>query len=347
MNENDRFAMEKMINLGTSFTAIANQLDVSISTISREYSKGLVSTKKGFVYRGFEGQRVSELALSKRGKRSIFESVDKGIITQLERLIAVDKYSPAAAMAALKHQGIKIPFCLKTLYSYIDKGLFNRISNLDLPVKPNKKRKYRKIRAKQPPVGDSIELRPKEVETRDDFGHWEMDLVIGHRSEKKVILSLTERKSRFQLLRLISRGQSSIRSALDELELELGVDFPKIFRTITVDNGAEFRDYQALQRSLCTDGYRTRIFYCHPYTPSERGTNEVQHRLLRRFAPKYSSLSRHFNQKQMIKVQQWMNNYPRRIFSWTTAMQVFLSELLSLGIQINFRTKRVFAVNDS
>ena len=71
--------------------------------------------------------------------------------------------------------------CYKTVYNYIDNDLFLNISNKDLPVKKNnKKRNYKKIRtAITNSKGTSISERPKYIEEREEYGHWEMDTVVG------------------------------------------------------------------------------------------------------------------------------------------------------------------------
>ena len=94
-------------------------------------------------------------------------------------------------LGELKAQGREGEFnttvCVATLYSYIDKGVFLKLTNKDLPVKKNKKRGYKKVRKQQAraAAGDSIEKRPEEIDQREEFGHWEMDSVIGKRGVSK------------------------------------------------------------------------------------------------------------------------------------------------------------------
>jgi len=61
---------------------------------------------------------------------------------------------------------------------------------------------------------------------------------------------------------------------LDKIEHRIGAMFSKLFKTITVDNGVEFSDYQGMKRSLLHEGDRTKIYYCHAYSSYERGSNE-------------------------------------------------------------------------
>lgn len=345
LTERDRFVMEKLLNCGMSFTVVARELGVSVSTISREYARGVVKTATGFKYKGAEGQNNSSVALSKRGKKAKFFDLDKKMLSRLEKLIAWKKYSPAAAIAKLRLDGYLVPICTRTLYSYINEHRFSFLTNRHLPVKPYKTRTYKKIRAKRPPSGESIEDRDPAVNTREEFGHWEMDLVIGSRRGEDVILSLTERKTRFQLLRLIRRKGEDVDGILDSFEFGLKSNFSTIFKTITVDNGAEFRDYYSLRKSVFSTDSRLRIFYCHPYSSYERGSNEVQHRLLRRFSPKHQKIS--LSGKELVSIQRWMNNYPRKMFGWENSHRRFLYEINHLGIKLSHTIKQIFAVDDS
>lgn len=92
--------------------------------------------------------------------------------------------------------------CTTTLYSYIDKGIFLRLTNKNLPVKKNTKRKYKKVQKQaRASAGESIEKRPEEIDTREEFGHWEMDTVKGKRGKSKnSLLVLTERKTRDEII---------------------------------------------------------------------------------------------------------------------------------------------------
>src|SRR5699024_9951474 len=84
----------------------------------------------------------------------------------------------------------------RTLSNYVDQGLLN-IHNYDLPEKLKRNTKIYRIRKNKKKLGRSIEQRPQEVNKRDVFGHWECDLVLGHKTkDDEVLLTLSERMSR-------------------------------------------------------------------------------------------------------------------------------------------------------
>ena len=118
---------------------------------------------------------------------------------ELERLIVEERYSPDAALEWLHRYGKAglVTICTKTLYRYIDCELFAGISNKHLPVKRNRKQRKQRIQRKAYTnlIGKSIEQRPKQVEERQEQGHWEMDCVVGKSSTKACLLVLTERVS--------------------------------------------------------------------------------------------------------------------------------------------------------
>ena len=121
----------------------------------------------------------------------------------------------------------------------------------------------------------------------------------------KSVLVLTERKTRAEIV-LKPRDKTTAETvkSLQRLRRYLGRDWKLLFKTITCDNGSEFADQAGI------DALGVQTFYCHPRCPSERGTNEINNKLVRRKFPKGQSL-RKVTQKQAIAVQQWVNQYTR------------------------------------
>ena len=99
---------------------------------------------------------------------------------------------------------------------------------------------------------------------------------------------------------------------------------------LQVDNGSEFSDYNGIRLSRTGDEERTEVFYCHPYSAYERGSNENQNKLVRRFVPKGTDLNK-LKQRDISKIETWINNYPRRIFGGETANDRFERELAAVS----------------
>ena len=163
----------------------------------------------------------------------------------------------------------KTSVCYKTVYNYLDNDLFLNISNKDLPVKKGgKKRKYHHIRKTYNNVkGRSISERPPEIESRQEYGHWEMDTVVGKSGTKAALLVLSERKTREELIfKLKSKSQSEVHRYLDRLERKHGRHFSENFKTITCDNGCENLDFASIEKSIRNKEQRTKVYYAHPFS---------------------------------------------------------------------------------
>jgi transposase, IS30 family len=110
-----------------------------------------------------------------------------------------------------------------------------------------------------------------------------------------------------------------VQQAIDKLERKTGRRFKEIFKTITVDNGSEFLDSERLESSIKDPSQkRFKLYYAHPYSAWERGSNENANKLIRRFIPKGASISKLRN-KDIHRIENWMNNYPRRILGYQCA----------------------------
>ena len=339
----DRIKIEALLKAGHSIKEIADLLHVHRSTIYREVKRGIFTalnsdlTTEERYSPDIAEDKYRENLKSKGGVLKIGNDIK--LANYIEDKIINEDYSPAAVLGEIKAQGkegkFKTTICVTTLYSYIDKGIFLRLTNKNLPVKKNKKRKYNKVNKQQTraAAGTSIEKRPDEVEERKEFGHWEMDSVIGKRGKSKnSLLVLTERKTRAEIIfKLPEHTAAEVVSAVDRLERKWGELFKQVFKTITVDNGSEFAYCEELERSILKEGeQRTKLYYCHPYSSWERGTNEVTNKLVRRKIPKGENFDSKTDE-EIQSIENWINNYPRRIHEYRTAGELFAEEVRKIG----------------
>jgi len=252
-------------------------------------------------------------------------------------------YSPAAILLYIKEHGLIFDtnVCRVTLYSYIEKGVFYKISNKHLLRKGTRKKKtvQKKIIKKLPNIEHSIEKRPLEVNMRDSFGHWEGDTVIGTKNKGETVLTLTERLTRMELIfRSPGKNAGNTVTMLNRLERRIGsANFKKVFKSITFDNGTEFSDVTGMEFSPYTKKQRTNVYYCHPYCSCERGTNENQNGFIRRFMPKGTPISR-YSDEYIQYVQDFINKYPRALFNGQNSEKLFKQELDKLNVK-NFLDK--------
>lgn len=329
---NDRLTLEKFQKAKTPIKQIAYALGCHMSTVYRELQRGQYThlnsdyTTEQRYSPDIAHNKYKAHLKAKGGNLKI--SNDIALANFIEEKIITEKYSPAAVLDYIRQKGLKFNVTIKsvhTIYNYIDKGVFLNLTNKHLPVRGNKKNAYKKIRpAKRATAGTSIEKRSATINARQSFGHWEMDTVIGKRNGKKeILLVLTERFTRYEIVKKIpNKTASSVVRALDSIERKYGKRFPQLFQSITVDNGCEFSDVVNMLRSVRKKGNRTDIFYCHAYCSWERGSNENQNRLIRRWYPKGTDFST-VTVKEVELLQDWINDYPRRIFNGYSSKDLF------------------------
>lgn len=326
----DRLQIEAWERIGTPAKIIAEELGVHVSTIYRELKRGRYDRLNSDLtminrYSPDIAEKKYQANLRAKGAELKIGN-DHEFAEYVEYKIAVEKYSPGAVLGEIKRKSIKFNTSISktTLYRYIDQGVFLSVTNKDLPVKRNKdKPKYKRVKASRPPAGRSIEKRPEEILTREEFGNWEMDSVVGKQGTKKILLVLTERKTRLEIIRLLKdKTAKSVVEAIDSIEEEMGsAVFRKVFKTITVDNGCEFSDYKGIENSN-NNQPRTTLYFCHPYSSYERGSNENQNRLIRRHYPKGFDFS-NASSTNIKKLEKWINDYPREIFGWYSSSDLF------------------------
>ena len=337
-----RDKLEALYNARIPVKRIAAELGYTETSIYRELKRGfymhtnsdLTETRK---YSAEKAQRSADLNATAKGA-PIKLGKDRAFARFVEDMILKHHYSPSAILDYIKENNLEFDtnVCRVTLYNWIDAGVFLNVTNKNLLRKGKMKKKQRKVKpVKQLPRENSIEKRPKEISKRNTFGHWELDSVIGTVKKGETLLVLTERLTRMELI-FKSRDKSAVSTVLmiNRLERKLGSkNFRRIFRSVTCDNGTEFSNTIGMELSPYTGKKRTSIYYCHPYCSSERGSNENQNAFIRRFIPKGTSISQ-YSSAYIEKVQDYINDYPRRIFDGQNSTKRFLSELDKLNIKI-------------
>ena len=151
----------------------------------------------------------------------------------------------------------------------------------------------------------------------------EIDTVIGEKTVNDcVLLTIVERKTRNAIVRSIaSKTASAVMNELKHISNLYGDQFSQVFKTITGDNGSEFADLSTLE-----DDSDTKVYFTHPYSSFEKGTNERHNGLIRRFIPKGKRMS-DYSSSDISFIEEWMNTLPRRILKYKTPEELFESQL--------------------
>ena len=328
-----RLKLETLYNAKHSVKEIATMVGVSICTIYRELKRGEYEhkTKQSNFWYGDKIKYEKRYSAQKAQERYDFLCTAKGrplkigndheLINYINNRVKNEDITPHAVWGDILHKQMqfKTTISRQTLYNYMELGL---IEKKTLGLK--KKKSKRKAKAiKRVAKGVSIEQRPEEIKARNTFGHWEMDCVCG--STKATFLVLTERLTRQEMIfKMENQKSASVLNCINSLERKFGKKFKQVFKSITVDNGSEFLDFQALEKSIYgRNSKRTQLYYCHAYCSCERGTNERINREIRRLVPKGTNLATYSN-ADVQRIENWVNNYPRKVLGFATSQELFM-----------------------
>lgn len=341
ITESQRYQIEALLKAKHTISEISAQLGHKYNTLYKEIKRGTVKQidsqlEEHFVYKADYAQMKYNQNTSNRG-RNLKIGTDYKLVAYIEDMIKNKKYSPEALLLHARNEGLQFDtqLCFKTIYNYFDMDLFLNASIEDLPTKKKKrkpKNKESKI-ALNNRFGRSIEKRDESIKERKTYGHWEMDTVVSAQGTgKSCLLVLSERMTRAEIIiKIRNKKTTSVIHALNMLEKKLGSrKFKEKFKTITTDNGVEFLDTVGIEKSRYTKENRTTLYYCHPYSSYERGTNENINRMIRRFFPKGTNFDT-VTTKQVSMVQDWINNYPRKILGGISSRQYIDSLQLSVA----------------
>lgn len=330
----ERLLIEHMYNKQKKrYREIGEELGKNRSSIYREIKRGLVEVSnsdlsKRIDYSAVIGENRKAEKSSNKGP-NLKIGKDRKLSSFIEEKIKKN-YSPEVIAAEVRRENtFEIKLHWKTIYNYIDKGIL-LIDRKDLTYgnyrKVKKEKKYDSVSRRKLKAGRMISDRPKEIELREELGHWEMDLVEGSKDrDKKVLLVLTERVSRKEIIELLpTKEQASVIKALNRIEKREGVvKFRNKFKTITTDNGSEFLNYKGIEKSYSkSKKRRTNQYFANAYSSWQRGSNENQNKLIRRFLPKGTSF-KELTSSDVKQIENWMNNYPRKMFNFKSPNEIY------------------------
>lgn len=316
--EKERYQLEAYYNkLHMKPKEISKLMGKHINTIYNELKRGrvkLVNTelKEYYLYCADYAQEKYKYNATAKG-RQLKIANDYAFAEFIETKIKKEKYSFYAVLETAKGH-FKTDVCLRTLYNYYYRCVLN-IKPVDMPYNKRKRNDYKLPKRIYRFGRRLIDERPNEVVERDSFGHWELDSVVSGKGCKQALLVLTERKTRYELIfRIKNKTCAEVWRRFESISKKLGESFGKVFKTVTCDNGVEFSTNYEFKDERVKKFVQTNLYYCHPYCSSERGSNEKQNTLIRRFIPKGVHISA-YTDKYIKQVQDWINAYPRKIFN--------------------------------
>lgn len=322
---------------------LSNLIGTSLSNLYDIIKDGLITTLDYELRERIEFS--STVAFNKRNKKSIESNSSKRekakpfidlIIKELKspyNINSVDEIINDLKRNRSDEIAGMVTICTSTFYNFVNDDKIENFNINLLPVKPHRKQKNtsnKEGKRKRDKI-NSIENRPFLPDNRDEFGHWEGDTVIGSSKIENsgACFTLVERKTRFQIVvKMEDRKSDTVLKAVKKIknfypELK-GYKLEEIFKSITFDNGVEFAKWKQIEKFL-----HTTIYFAHPYSSYERGSNENGNKLLRLFLPKSCDMKLYTN-SYVINVNELINTKIRKILGYKSSLELFTNELTKL-----------------
>ncbi|QQY83013.1 IS30 family transposase [Tamlana sp. s12] len=322
----ERIKIETLLNEKKSKAYIANILGRSRSTITREINKWITSPEDKYAaelahwcaHQDYLNKRnLDKISTYKSLKFYVYKGLLKGWTPeQISGRIKI-KY-PNDKMMSISHEAI-----YRHIYLTPQGALNKKLIKL-LTRKKTRRRPIKKVRGKGSKIPNqvSIDSRPKHIDLRNEIGHWEGDLIIG-KGQKSAIGTIVERKSRYTLIvKLKSRKADEVAKMFSKKLKQLN---EKLRKSMTYDNGIEMAKHQYI-----TQKTGMKIYFAHPYSSWERGTNENTNGIIRRDLPKGTDFNV-ISEKQLLILEQKLNNKPRKIIGFKTPKEVLDFELKNVA----------------
>jgi len=313
----DRQYILKMRKLGLGTCEIANKLSRNHSVVSRFLSNipysPYLSRMDSYELAYEMHQRAKQKRRTSRKKQRLKSKAIRDYVQ--DRII--EGWSPELIAGKLKldHPGLKTNY--ESIYQWIYKERRELIKYLYYNgEKRNRKRASKRSNRSKPGyvAKTSIDQRPRSVNSRKEFGHWEGDTIVSRQS-KSAIFNLVERKTRYLLLKKMPdlTADSGAMVVIGNLSMIP----PKLRKTATFDNGPENSDFTRMEKELGINTY-----FCHPYTASERGTVENRNKFLRKYFPKKTDFEK-VTDAEVQMVQDKHNHRPMKCLGFRTPHEVF------------------------
>lgn len=306
LSKKERFRIHIHLDKGKSIQEIAKLLGRHRSTIYREVKRN-----------SFNKRYLPDTAHKKYKRRRSRKTKSKiKLCNKLFWYIAQKLklgWSPEQISGRMRQKGKGYYACHETIYRYIyqcKKGA--DWSQYLCKAKPYRGKKIdRRVRDYKYKGIKLISARPKEISTREQFGHWEGDTIAFSKDKYINMTTLVERKTRFSICVLNQSRQSH--EVMSKIQFIMQGLPNYCWKTITFDQGSEFAYYRLLERPK----KRCSVYFCYPRSPWQRGSNENMHGRIRRFLPKGYDTEL-LNQSGVANLAKKLNNTPRKVLNYLT-----------------------------
>lgn len=307
--------LSMLISASYSYRSIGKILGMHHSTVSREIRKNSISHYNTLRYDPvIAEERARERKRRTRGSKI---ATDEWLQRFIETMLK-SSWSPDVISGYLRVNNSKKYISHETIYKYIYREKREWIPLLAFGHKRRHRRsgKYQNRKKVLIPGRVLIAERPKEVQDRSIFGHYEADTFISRASKVAVLISIERKTRKIRLKKLKRKTADCVRKKL----VESLYGNRRSVKSITYDNGTENTMHQEVNKILDCKSY-----FCNPYHSWERGSVEQAIGLVRRFIPKGRDLSLLTNAELRI-IERKINRRPRKLLNYKTPNQVFSEE---------------------
>lgn len=316
LSESDRELIFLGREKGKSIRMIAKEIGRNPATVSRELNR---NKDPDGLYKPSSAQMLSKerriLANSQNHRK------DPRVLNYVREKLILN-WSPEQTAGRMKLDIPGFSISPETIYQYIY-AKENRSLGLWVYLRRCRSRRSswheRKPQKEKIPNRIFIDTRPRYVDQRLEYGHWETDLVLGTRTTRDAISVTVERRARYTILSKVKTAskEEKTRTTIESM----GSLPPWLRRSITFDNGSENFGHEEIEKALRLSG-----FFCQPYSSWQIGTVENTNGLLRQYFPKRTSLA-DVTQRDLNLVATLLNDRPRKTLGYKTPYEVFSREL--------------------
>ncbi len=297
-----RYQIYTLVKIGYSQQEIAKEVGVHKSTVSRELKRNLGG-------RGYRPKQAHQFAVARRKRRQVRISEDDWKL--VKESIRFD-LSPEQVSNDLKKIGVNISHEWIYQYVYSDKKNGGDL-HTHLRCQKTYRRRTGKYERRGKIVGQiSIDERPAVVNERKRLGDWEGDTIVGAKY-KGAVLTLVDRKSGYTLMGNLLKREARL---VSDQAIRLLNSVPHV-KTLTLDNGKEFAKHAKIKNGTDVD-----VYFAHPYSSWERGTNENTNGLIRQYLPKTRRLD-NVTEHELDLIMFKLNHRPRKRLGYLTPHEVF------------------------
>ena len=309
----EREKIKKFLRKGKSLRFVSRALDRSVSSVSDEIKNN--SVRGRYTAKKADHKAYVKRETSKRDCLKVAMDVDlkKFVIENIK-----DDQSPEGISGRLKYIEKKIKYASgKAIYKFIasphGRQIESHLFNKAVKKKPGRKR------------GTSVSIdgrtfidqRPKRVQKRAEFGHFEGDFIESGKDGKGSLLVLVERKTRYPFLAYLeNRSNENVNDLIEKMLINIPV------KSLTLDNDISFQKHEELSELI-----KATVFFCHPQSPHEKGTVENRNKAIRRYVKKRSDLSK-YEAGHFKMVETKLRNRFMKCLNFKTPEEMFTKHIL-------------------